>query len=128
MKIKEIKPLFDTVLTTAKKYQTDLTTESGLILSSRMEGAMNEFQTVVAVGPQCTGVNVGDVVKINFMNYARPEHKSKGVGADNIERDEIVVKYDVPTEMVDGHECLRLHYRDLIYVAIVEVDAGGLLQ
>ena len=127
MKIKEIKPLFDTVITTAKKYETDLTTDSGLVLASRMEGSLNEFQTVVAVGPQCAGVNVGDVVKINFMSYARPEHKSKGISG-GVEGDEVIVRFDVPTENIDGHECLRLHYRDLMYVAIVEVDAGGLLQ
>lgn len=128
-KIKKIKPLFDTVITTAKRYEHSITSDSGLILStSRMEGSMNDFQTVVAVGEQCRGVQPGDVVHINFMSYARAEHKSAGIGADNIEKDKVEISYQIPMVEVDGMQCLYLKYRDLEYVAEVEVDEGGLLQ
>ena len=128
MKIKKIIPLFDTLITTAKRYEHDLTTESGLVLAGRTEGSMNEFQTVVAVGEQCRGIKPGDVVHISFKNYIFVEHKGAGVGADNVERDKMSIKYEIPVIDVDGMQCLYLKYRDIEYIAEVEVDGGGLLQ
>lgn len=127
MKIKKIIPLFDTVITTAKRYEHDITTDSGLVLTSRMEGSMNEFQTVVAVGEQCRGIKVGDVVHINFRSYAVPVHKSVGI-EDNVQKDAVSITYEIPMVEVDGKQCLYLKYRDIEYIAEVEVDGGGLLQ
>lgn len=126
-KIKKIKPLFDKVITTAKRYEKDLTTDSGLVLSSRMEGNLNEFQTIVAVGEQCRGLQPGDVVKINFGRYAVPVHKSVGI-QDNVQKDSVSIQYEIPMIEVDGHACLSLRYNDIEFVAEVEVDGGGLLQ
>lgn len=127
MKIKKIIPLFDTVITTAKRYEYDLTTESGLVLAGRTEGSMNDFQTVVAVGEQARGIKPGDVVHINFRSYAVPIHKSVGI-EDNVQKDSVSVEYQIPMVEVDGMKCLYLKYRDIEYIAEVEVDGGGLLQ
>lgn len=117
------------VITTAKRYEHDITTDSGLVLTSRMEGNINDFQVVVAVGEQCRGLNVGDVVHINFMRYAQPVHKSAGVqDGTNTERDMLSVQYQIPMVEIDGQQCLKLRYNDIEFVAEVEVDGGGLLQ
>lgn len=128
MIIKEVKPLFTGVVTTAKKLIQDRTTEGGLILTNQMEGTLNTFQTVVAVGTTVQGIKPGDVVKCNFKRYIRQKHVPGSIDNDNIQHDNFSFYYEIPTVDINGVEHLLIQNNDIEYVAIVETDDGGLLQ
>lgn len=130
-KIKKVQPMFTGVITTAMKYVGNVTTESGLVLPSKMDGQLNYFQWVVAVGPMVTGVKEGDIVRINFKRYAVPVHTKGALDADaNIQHDNMSMNYEIPMVPIDGREYLFLQNNDIEYV-VTEwegVDEGGLLQ
>ena len=48
LKIKSIKPLFDSLVTTMNKYEDD-GFKNGVIV--KQAGSLKEYQTVIAVGP-----------------------------------------------------------------------------
>jgi len=129
--IKKIRPMFTGVITTAMKYVGGVTTESGLILPSKMDGKLNYYQWVVSVGPMVTGVKEGDIVRINFKRYAIAKHTPGALDADaNVQHDDMSVKYEIPLVEIDGRECLFLQNNDIEYVVeeYSGVDEGGLLQ
>ena len=129
-KILEIKPLFTGVITTAHVYSEDVRSESGLYLGgTKMAGSMNPFQRVVAVGPMASGINVGDIVCINFSRYAVAQHVP-GKIEDNIQHDDMSWGYQIPIVEIDGQKYLRLQNNDIEYV-VTKYDLdndGGLLE
>lgn len=130
MKIKKIKPLFTAVITTAKRYVGDQYTEkNGLIVDTRkMSGAINVFQTVIAVGTTVHGIQVGDIVKVNYDRYARAKHVPGRI-EDNIQSDNYSAAYEIPVIELNDEECLYLQDRDIEFVVEeYEADEGGLLQ
>ena len=72
--IKKVRPMFNNMVVTLNKYPTDLTTNGGIIDSTRA-GSVKEYQTVVAVGPMVRGIEVGDIVYVNPKRYAVMQHK-----------------------------------------------------
>lgn len=127
--ILEVKPVYDGIFTTATKLVYDKTTQGGLVLANQMEGALNLLQTVAYVSDDVKSVKVGDVVKINLKAYMVPKHKSLGVDAGNVDRDELTFEYSVPTEKIGGKEYLFLHQRDIDYIITKYTPSdGGLLQ
>ena len=130
-KIKEIKPLFTGVVTTAMKYVSNVTSDSGLILPGKMEGQLNYFQWVEAVGDMVTGIKKGDIVRINFKRYAIASHVPGAIDADaNVQHDNMSIKYEIPMVNIDGRDFLFLQNNDIEYVVtrFEGVDEGGLLQ
>lgn len=132
MKIKKIHPMFTSVVTTANRYVGDQYEEkNGLIIDTRkMDGALNNFQTVLAVGPLAGEVKPGDVVYLNFNRYAVVKH-TPGKLEDNIETDNMSYTYQIPMVEIDGQECLRVQVNDIEYFmepGDYEVDGGGLFQ
>ena len=130
-KVKKIKPMFTGVVTTALKYVTDVATESGLILPSKMEGQLNYYQWVVAVGNMVQDIKEGDIVRINFKRYAVVQHAPGALDADaNVQHDDMTMKYQIPMVNVDGRDLLFLQNNDIEYVVTdwEGVDEGGLLQ
>lgn len=130
-KIKKVRPLFTGVVTTAKRYVGELTTGGGLILdTTRMEGSLNPYQTVIAVGKMASDIKEGDIIKINFKRYAKAQHLPGVIDdANNIQHDDLRVTYEIPMINLDGQECLFIQNNDVEYVVEdYEVDAGGLLQ
>ena len=92
LKIKKIKPMFNRVLTTCDLYTEDLMTD-GIIDSTKVEGAIKEYQTVIACGPTVKCVKPGDVVVITHegpkggpgmqeMLYPTSYIKSKHLGKE----------------------------------------------
>ena len=59
MKIKKIKPLFNSLITTMDKYEEDVT-NNGIIDTKRQEGSLKEYQTVIAVGTTVRDIKVGN--------------------------------------------------------------------
>ena len=131
-KILEIRPLFTGVVTTAKKYVGDQHADvNGLILDTRkMDGSLNPYQTVVAVGTTVRDVKAGDVVRVNFNRYAKTKHTPGAIDeAENKQFDNMSMTYEIPTVFINDQECLYLQVNDLEYVVEkFEVDEGGLLQ
>lgn len=129
-RIKAIRPLFTGVVTTAEVYRGEVTSSAGIIDTTRMEGSLNPYQTVVAVGGMCKDVAPGDIVKVNFKRYAMAKHTPGAIDeAQNRQFDSMSVTYEIPTVEVDGRKMLFLQSSDIEYVVTdYEVDEGGLLQ
>lgn len=128
--IKGVRPLFTGVITTAKRIEGDMTTKGGLLIdTTRMEGSINPFQTVYAVGNTVHDVAPGEIVKINFKRYAKAKHVPGGIGDDNIQHDNLSITYEIPYITINDTEYLFIQNNDIEYVVTdFDVDEGGLLQ
>ena len=129
-KIKKVRPMFTGVITTARKYVDDSKTRGGLYNPFASAGSLNYFQTVIAVGNTVTGVKPGDIVKLNYMRYARAEQKPAGIDTENnIQKHNVALTYDIPTIDIDDQTCLFIQYNDIEYVVEeYEADESGLIQ
>ena len=127
--IKKVRPLFTGVVTTARKYVGETTTAGGLIVdTTKMEGTLNNYQIVTAVGTMVKDLKEGDIVKINYKRYAKAKHLP-GAIEDNIQSDNMSVVYEIPMINIAGEEYLFIQNNDIEYVVEdYELDEGGLLQ
>lgn len=127
--IKKVRPLFTGVVTTARKYVGETTTAGGLIVdTTKMEGTLNNYQIVTAVGTMVKDLKEGDIVKINYKRYAKAKHVP-GAIEDNIQSDNMSVVYEIPMINISGEEYLFIQNNDIEYVVEdYELDEGGLLQ
>lgn len=118
LNIKKIKPLNSYVVLTADKYEKSQTIGSSSILDThKMEGALKEYQTVVAVGNLVRNIKEGDVVSINPKRYAVMKHQ-EGSLKDGVITDNPVIRYNFPTIMLDHEEYLLLQDNDINYVIL----------
>lgn len=130
-KIKEVKPLFTGVVTTATTYKGEVTTGGGLLLdTTRMAGSLNPFQYVKAVGDTVRGLKEGDIVKINFKRYAKAKHVPGAIDeAENKQFDNMSIYYEIPKITINDVDYLLIQNSDIEYiVSDYEIDEGGLLQ
>jgi len=133
IKIKKVRPMFTSVITTAKTYVGDQSfrNSSGLIIDTRkMDGDLNTFQTVIAVGTTVSGVKEGDIVKVNFKRYAKAQHVPGAIDeAEHKMTDKLSISYEIPMIVIDDEECLLLQNNDIEYVIEeYEADESGLIQ
>lgn len=119
LKIKKIKPMFNRVLTTCDLYTEDLMTD-GIIDSTKVEGAIKEYQTVIACGPMVKCVKPGDVVVINPTRYQVMKHK-EGTLNDGVIQDNPVISYNFPIMVVNDAPCLYIYDSDIEF-AIKEFE------
>lgn len=112
MRAKKIKPLFNYIITTMDKYQSD-----GKIgdLIVKQRGTLKEYQKVVAVGNSVREIKEGDVVMIDPTRYAVMKHE-KGSLKDGIVEDNPVMSYNFKTVEMDGVEYLLLYDSDIKYI------------
>lgn len=115
IKIKKIKPLFNTLVTTMNKYEEDVTTKGLLLDMKQRSGEIKEYQTVVAVGDTVRGIKVGDVVSINPMRFAIKKHKD-GSLKDGVITDNPVVEYQFDVLEMDDVQYLYLRDSDINYI------------
>lgn len=115
IKIKKIKPLFNTLVTTMNKYEADVTTNGLLLDMKQRSGEIKEYQTVVAVGDTVRGIKVGDVVSINPMRFAIKKHK-EGSLKDGIVTDNPVVEYQFDVLEMEDTQYLYLRDSDINYI------------
>lgn len=114
LKITKVKPMFNTVITTANKYEEDYRT-GGLIDPSKSKGSLKEYQTVVAVGSMVKGIEIGDKVMIDPTRYAVMKHKA-GSLKDGVIEDNPVVGYNFKTVYINDTLHLMLVDADIKYV------------
>ena len=112
LKIKSIKPMFDSLVTTMNKYEED-GYENGVIV--KQAGVLKEYQKVIAVGPAVRNIEVGDMVMINPIRYAKKKHQ-EGSLKDGIVTDNPIVKYEFNVIKVNGENCLLLYDQDIMYI------------
>ena len=106
--------MFNRVLTTCDLYTEDLMTD-GIIDSTKVEGAIKEYQTVIACGPTVKCVKPGDVVVINPTRYQVMKHK-EGTLNDGVIQDNAVLSYNFPIMVVDDAPCLYIYDSDIEFV------------
>lgn len=115
LKVKKIKPLFTSLITTMDKYELPVVADNGLIDTSKQQGALKEYQTVLAVGDSVRNIKVGDLVCVNPTRFAVKKHE-KGSMRDGIIADNPVVGYNFDIVEMDGKNCLLLQDRDIEFV------------
>ena len=111
--------MFNRVLTTCDLYTEDLMTD-GIIDSTKVEGAIKEYQTVIAVGSTVKCVKPGDVVVINPTRYQVMKHK-EGTLNDGVIQDNAVISYNFPIMVVNDAPCLYIYDSDIEF-AIKEFE------
>lgn len=131
--IDEVKPLFTGIVTTARKYKGEIKTAGGLLLdSTRMDGSLNPYQTIISVGDMCKDLlKPGDIVKLNFKRYAKARHVPGAIDeAQNKQLDNMSITYELPMINLNGQEALFLQSNDVEYIVTKYhgIEAGGLLQ
>ena len=103
--------MFNRVLTTCDLYTEDLMTD-GIIDSTKVEGAIKEYQTVIACGPMVKCVKPGDLVVINPTRYQVMKHK-EGTLNDGVIQDNTVISYNFPIMVVNDAPCLYIYDSDI---------------
>ena len=115
LKIKKIKPMFTSILTTMDKYEHDMTTVAGLIDTTKQQGGLKEYQTVLAVGSSVRDIKVGDLVCVNPTRFAVKKHQS-GSLKDGVVCDNPVTTYNFDVVEMDNKQCLLLQDRDIDFI------------
>lgn len=115
LKIKKIRPMFTSIVTTMDKYEEDGYTAAGLVDTAKQKGSLKEYQKVLCVGSSVRDIKVGDLVCINPSRFAVKKHK-EGSLKDGIITDNPVVTYNFDIIEMDGNQCLLLQDRDIDFI------------
>lgn len=115
IKVKKIKPMFNSIITTMEKYTGDVYTAGGLIDGSKKEGGLKEYQRVLEVGPMVRDIKVGDLVCVNPTRFAVMKHQ-KGSIKDNVVTDNPVMTYNFDVVEMNDTPCLLLQDRDIDFI------------
>lgn len=131
-KIKDVKPLFTSVITTARTYIGDQAADKGglIVDTTKMRGTMNPIQEVYAVSPagETLGLKKGSIVKLNFNRYYKTKQKP-GAIENNVQSSVLQGYYEFPYIDIDGVKYLYLQQGDIEYIITdYEVDEGGLFE
>ena len=113
--IKKIQPMYTKILTTMCKYEEDEMTAGGLIDSTKTQGTIKEYQTVIAVGNSVRNVKVGDLVCVNPERYAVKKHEA-GSLKDGVITDNPVIKYNFNIMELEGVPHLLLDENDVSFI------------
>lgn len=114
LKVKKIKPMFTSLITTMDKYEQDVKV-GGLIDASKQQGGLKEYQKVLAVGSSVRDIKVGDMVCVNPTRFAVRKHQA-GTLKDGIVTDNPVTTYNFDVVEMDGKQCLLLQDRDIDFI------------
>lgn len=114
LKVKKIKPMFTSLITTMDKYEQDVKI-GGLIDTSRQQGGLKEYQKVLAVGSSVRDIKVGNIVCVNPTRFAVRKHQA-GSLKDGVVTDNPVTTYNFDVVEMDGKQCLLLQDRDIDFI------------
>lgn len=117
IKLKKIKPMFTSVLTTADKFTEQRYMPGTMIIDpTASKTGLKEYQTVLAVGDSVRNVKVGDLICINPERYAVRKYSKDSMKSSMEEYNNVVVSYNFHMVDVDGKECLFIDDRDIDFV------------
>lgn len=109
LNIKKLKPMFTTVLTTLDVYEEDLVVD-GVVKFPK--GTLKTYQRVLAVGRSVSEIKEGDLVLINYFNYAIPKYKEGSV-KNNVTTMEETIEFKFPKLVLDGKLVGKFQDRDV---------------
>ena len=114
IKIKKYKPSFTGVVITLDCYEEDLVI-NGVIVAPA--GTLRPYQKVIAVGDTVRNTKPGDLVRVNFENYAQRKYRDNSIKED-IEKLEDTIVYNIPKILID----------DTIYGDFQDRDIKGVIE
>ena len=113
LNIKDIRPVYTRLLTTAERYQEDQT--NGVLLdANKLEGRYKEYQTVVRVGSSVREVKEGDVILIDPSRYMKRKFSDNSLREDFVENP--IVEIDIPTVTMGDTDYFMIEERDIAYI------------
>ena len=115
MKPKKVKPMFTSIITTMNRYDAPVFNGT-LIDTTKREGAVKEFQTVIAVGDAVKEFGPGAIICINPARYAVRKYKEGSIQNDIQEMNPVTSFVFKTVELAEEGECLLLDARDVLYV------------
>lgn len=107
--------MFDSIITTMDKYEHDTMLSTGLIDTAKTQGALKEYQTVIAIGNSVRDIKVGDLVCINPTRFGVKKHK-EGSLKDGVISDNPIITYNFNVIEIDDKPCLLLQTRDIDFI------------
>lgn len=117
MKIKKIRPMFTSLVTTADKYSEGFYIPgSNLLDPTKSKETLKEYQKVLAIGDAVSNIKVGDIVSINPARYAVHKYAKDSMKGSMEEYSNQVVSYNFNIINLDGRDCLLLDTRDIDFV------------
>ncbi len=105
--------MFNGILVTMDKYEKDELV-NGMLNKNTMKGNIKLYQKVYEVGPFVKTMQPGDVVKLNLARYAQHMFEENSIKKDLME--DKIVRYNIPTETIDGVEYMHLQENDVVLV------------
>ena len=115
MKLKKVKPLFNSLVTTMDVYTQEELDSQEVIDGSIVVGNVKEYQRVVSVGETVRSIKEGDLVMINPRRYEVRKHQD-GSLKDGIIEDNVVIGYNFRTLDIDGRDHLLLSDVDIDFI------------
>ena len=114
--IKKIKPMFTSIVTTGDRFEDNMVS-NGIIIAQK--GDIKLWQKVVAIGTAVRDIKVGDMVMLDFRNYAVKKYNKNSLQNDLDNNP--VLSYNLNWITLDREggepqECLLLNDRDVQYV------------
>lgn len=113
LKVKDIRPVYTRLITTANKYK-ETQMNGNLIDVNKMEGRYKEYQTVVRVGSAVREVKEGDVVLIDPSRYMKRKFSDNSLREDFVENP--IVEINIPTVTMNDEDYFMIEERDIAYV------------
>ena len=116
MKVLEIQPTFDHVVTTADEYkEVQYFAGTDIIDPNSTKSSLKEYQTVLFTSPTNTVVKPGDVVCINPSRFAQMKYK-KGSTQEAAAEHNMVVNYVFGFVEVNGKRLLFIRNQDIDFI------------
>lgn len=114
LQITKVKPLFTSIVTTADRFDKDMT-DGGLIIAKK--GDMKLWQKVIAIGSSVRDIAIGDMVMINANHYALKKYDKNSLQNDLDNNPTIRYSFNFIDLYEDNQlkECLLLNDRDILY-------------
>ena len=115
LKIKKVKPLFTSLVTTGERYSEDMY-DNGIIIAKK--GDMKTYQRVIEVGSAVRDINVGDMVMVNIANYAVKKYSKNSLQNDMDNNPTIKFAFNwltIEDDKGNPQECLLLNDRDILF-------------
>ena len=113
LKVKDIRPVFTRLITTADRYEETQMT-NGLIDVNKLEGRYKEYQRVVRVGSSVREVKEGDIVLIDPSRYMKRKFSDGSLREDFVENP--IVAINIPTVTMGDEDYFMIDERDIAYV------------
>lgn len=108
-----IKPIGQSVITSATlaniMEQRDQISRGNINLQllEGLKRSVSDVQVVVAVGPSCKEVKVGDLVKLRFTDFVRMKNPN------SVHSEET---FELPMEQINGRNYLEVHERNIKFI------------